>query len=396
MKNCFIFEQIQPFVGQYACVMLGKKWGVINKSGDWIIKPKYEKLKSYKENLFFAQYNGKYGIIDEYENTIIGFEYDLLENTLYNKSQNFIICKNNSKYGIIDTANKVVIPLEYDYIYTLNTTLFTVIKNGKTGCININNDTIIPFEYDKIILYSDYIIVGKYQCVINDEQVENKLLYGIVDYNNNILVPFEYIELLPFDEDLSLSDKPTFSAKIQDNKFIIIDIQNKQMTDQEFDDISPFGEKLFSAGLNNKYCAIDRFGEIEIEYGKFCRIYNFHSIDNGLIGLVEDENFQEAFIDECGNIIISYNTGYKTDGYFYTRGNSILVNKNKKFGVIDINNNVLIPFLYDWIYYEQDNFNGAEINNKWGYIDNSGNPLIIKPVNDKTKMDNGQLNLLKG
>ena len=122
--------------------------------------------------------------------------------------------------------------------------------------------------------------------------------------------------------------------------------------------------------------------KIKIEGGKFDCIYNFYSINKGLIGLVENEDSKEAFIDECGNIIIPYSAGYKTAGYYYTRENSILVNKNDKFGVIDTNNNILIPFSYDWIYYHQNDFNGAEIDNKWGYIDNSGNPLNIKPLKD--------------
>ena len=52
--------------------------------------------------------------------------------------------------------------------------------------------------------------------------------------------------------------------------------------------------------------------------------------------------------------------------------------KDDKFGVIDQNNNVIIPFLYDWIYYENENYIGAKIGDKWGYIDNSGQPLVIK------------------
>ena len=390
MKNSFIFENTASFIGEYACVMYGKKCGVINKSGNWIIKPKYKNLKSYKDNLFFAQDKDKYGIIDDSENIIIDFSYDYLDRTSYHESQNLLVCKSNGKYGIINVENNIVIPFKYDYIDTKNTTLFKAVKNAKFGCTDINNKTVIHFEYDEITLYPDYIIAGKYQCVIKDEQLENKILYGITDYKNNVLVPFKYIELSPFDKNLSSLDKPTFSAKRQDEKFIIIDIQNKQITHQEFDDIISDSEKFFGAKLKGKTCAIDRFGKIKIECAKFDFILIFYCIDSGLIGLVENENSEEAFIDEFGNIIIPYSAGYKTTGYFYTRGNTILVNKNDKFGVIDINNNVLIPFLYDWIHYEQNDFNCAKINNKWGYIDNNGNPLNIKPLKDNNTADNGQ------
>lgn len=50
------FEKANNFIGQIAIVEINGRWGVINKLGKFILQPKYEELKIYK-NYIFSQDN---------------------------------------------------------------------------------------------------------------------------------------------------------------------------------------------------------------------------------------------------------------------------------------------------------------------------------------------------
>ena len=60
------------------------------------------------------------------------------------------------------------------------------------------------------------------------------------------------------------------------------------------------------------------------------------------MALAQNDEFQEVLINQNGEIIIPFEAGYSNGGFMYTRSNTILMIKDKKFGVIDLDNNVLI------------------------------------------------------
>ena len=59
MERCFIFDEVQPFYKDLATVKLDSHWGVINKSGEWVIKPHYQKLVLlYELRRYFTDFSG--------------------------------------------------------------------------------------------------------------------------------------------------------------------------------------------------------------------------------------------------------------------------------------------------------------------------------------------------
>jgi hypothetical protein len=65
------------------------------------------------------------------------------------------------------------------------------------------------------------------------------------------------------------------------------------------------------------------------------------------------------------------------DAETYAVGNNIAVKKNGKWGLINENNKVLIPFEYEMIYSTCDQTTSAKKNGKWGVIDINSNAVII-------------------
>ena len=41
------FDKASSFSGKYAAAMKDKKWGVINTSGEWVIQPEYDRVKDF-------------------------------------------------------------------------------------------------------------------------------------------------------------------------------------------------------------------------------------------------------------------------------------------------------------------------------------------------------------
>lgn len=62
--------------------------------------------------------------------------------------------------------------------------------------------------------------------------------------------------------------------------------------------------------------------------------------------------------------------------------NKLLVNVDKKFGIIDVDENIIVPIKYQKFEYLGSNLFMSKLNGYWGLIDNSGN-ILLKNENDK-------------
>lgn len=56
------------------------KYGVANKEGETVIRPKYNLMVNLGKERFRAERSGKWGIVDAEDNTIVPFEYDNIAN----------------------------------------------------------------------------------------------------------------------------------------------------------------------------------------------------------------------------------------------------------------------------------------------------------------------------
>src|SRR6185369_3780940 len=55
----------------------GNKWGYINRSGNWIVRPQYEFADDFSEGLAGVVVNGKYGFINKQGELVIPAHFDL-------------------------------------------------------------------------------------------------------------------------------------------------------------------------------------------------------------------------------------------------------------------------------------------------------------------------------
>lgn len=123
-----------------AIAKYNSKWGIIDKKGNFVIKPEFDSLVQIRPNQYKIGINGLYGIIDGSGKYLIEPKYEeILIGGYFNNSN--VNIKLNGKWGYIDNNWKIVgtpsldFPLEYrNGIY--------VKKVISTTLLNVNNNSV--------------------------------------------------------------------------------------------------------------------------------------------------------------------------------------------------------------------------------------------------------------
>lgn len=198
----------------YTVIEKNNKEGLVNKTtGQLIISPQYNKIKSIKDGMVIAILDDKYGFVSDKDQVITRFEFDDARAF----SDGMALVKKKNKWGYIDKAGRTVIepqfssaedfvdgvarvdiydddriidrtgqsiiPKGYRFRWTLDNGLFEITKNNKKGIINKKGELVVPVEYGKIEQKSDDAFLVRKQ---------NK--WGMINSNNDTLVPIEYDE----------------------------------------------------------------------------------------------------------------------------------------------------------------------------------------------------------
>ena len=381
IKEKLIFDYLYKENEEYAKVSFNKKYGIINNKLEWIIKPKYDNIHLLTSDKLLATLNNNVYVIDYSDNILKKLDIDSAD-TIFLK-QPFILAEKNGKKILIDYVNDISILLDYEFstihcdnCYSDENIIYFCVKSGNNyGVIDKNNNIIIPFEYEKEICV-DYAIISK--------KIENEYKYGIVNYKNEIVIPLVYKNIETFTcDDFSLKEV-TFAAERFDGKTIIIDCNNKQICEINFDSINTISNKYYPAYIDNKYGAIDRFGNIKLPF-EYDFIDSFDKINDSdkTAGLIINENDESSLIDIEGNIIQTLPCNYYFDDFYsfsywlYKDFIILKVHNSEYMGVIDRNNNILIDFIYDdWIDSFGDYF-FVKIENNCGILDKNGEVVNI-------------------
>lgn len=299
-KVPFKFDFIEPYdtahgnYSEYYNARKGKIYSFFNKNLKKIgesYEPIYNNFSTDNPQISFKNLKGKYGVVDWQGNEKIPFVYD--EALDFKRSKN-CIAKKNGKFGVISYQNKEIFPFIYDEIKELdevenlkNTYLLSNKKEDKI--VNINGKTFLsgyqmihPIFYD----HSKFIV-----------KKNNK--FGIADLQNKILLPIvfdeisDWVEYGPEDRHIvkrngkyGMVEYKTFKEKIpaiydfvfiardkvfvgKDEKYGIIDLNNKIICPLTYDEIKPsfgygFGmsESRIFARKGKQYLEIDEKGKV--------------------------------------------------------------------------------------------------------------------------------------
>lgn len=225
-------------------IRLDDKIGRINRNGDIVVRPIYDRIGDFYDGLCMVCNDGKYGFLNEKGATVIPLTYDFLEDEFF---EGLCRAKKDGKYGFINTANEVVIPFEYDQVYFFENGLSKVDKNGKSGFINSKNEIVIPIEYTDL--------GNKFSCGLCSVEKEGK--YGFINTENKVVIPFEYDNL-----SCNGSFKEGLCGVVKDEKYGFIDTQNNIVIPIVYDWVGEFEDGTANVEKDGKDFKIDRNGNV--------------------------------------------------------------------------------------------------------------------------------------
>lgn len=315
------------FYDEYTAIKINRKWGAIDLSNNMIIPPKYDNL-NYLENNFW-------------EITI------------------------NGKKGIIDTLGNIILPTIYDNFSYVDNNYIIAEKNDLCEVVNYSGNIILPFKYNKLFFSRKKSKEHHLYATQNNSM-------GIIDIYNNIIIPFEYKKLFYL-------NRNTIAAKLDDNKFILINEKNKQICSQVFEDIhSNYDETdIYPAKLNGFWGFINDLGNTKIDFNytdvtQFCNGYCEVSIYE------KPDIFNDyGLINKEGALVLDYKYGiYCT---FIIDDDRFIVEQDNKSFIIDKKGNVIVDKLYECIIpIKSNDFLPVTLDNGLkGFINKDGKPLKI-------------------
>lgn len=428
------YDDAKRFIEGFAGVKLNGKWGIINIKGEEITPFKYDNIIGFQNGLCVVEIQEphiKYGFINTSGKEITPIKYDIAH-SLY--ADGFAAVNLNNQWGFIDKNGHEAIPIKYDYVEAFNQGFAKVNFKGKFNLIGIDGKNALPTDYSYINFDTqsntyfagkdgtEYLIYknGRELILLKCRQnIDFDGTFGKVEVLENSNYAEKYIyntgkEIIYFNYDeMKYPSEDLFAAK-KNGKWGFANTKEQEIIPMKYDDIFDFENGLAKVNINKKYGLINKQGQ-EIVPIKYNDIYNpipevvIFDFDNqhGILNLKNNEEiiFPEAtYIEHYDEnlFIISYardeddykvsvfNFGddptqlEKYDNVFsekYQNEMFLIVEKDKKWGVLKPNSEEIIPVIYDNISFD-NNYFVVEKNKKIGILNQNNEEIIPLKYDD--------------
>lgn len=340
-------------------VIKNGKHGIYYKSGKQCIPIEYDDIERLYTNYWLTTKDGKVGLCWSNGNQIFPTNYkdiSILRREEYGKYDFFIVKKD--KYTILNSHGKAIFPTQYDEIRQHND--YYILENSSgTDCLFNSGELVKGILVDYYVapfLHQENGQTKKYYDFKKDN------LWGIIDGDGHIHIPALYQEHLRFvyncNENLSLCLVANYKGKRG-----IINFKNEIVLPFKYN-------RIMETEIRNIF---------EIETTKGLQLFNLQSkriitpsyyenctSDTNYIYLSK-AHFKTPFDPQKEQIILpwEYNTVYNIPG-----SHNFAVKKDGLFGVVNSENKVLVPFIYeDMISTNRPNMLVITKNNQYGIID---------------------------
>lgn len=320
--------------------MTEKKVGFIDKRGNFVIEPNYDRAGYFHEGLAWICIDDKYGYIDKTGRHVLkpGFLPECIGCGSFYEGRAHISAP--YKMGVIDTSGRLI-GHYYQNIYDFHEGLALVKAGGEYGFINRNGDLIIRPQFEEALDFHE----GLAQVVFNAEGDNPK--YGFIDKTGNIVI------------------EPKF-------KF--------GLTDFSFSEGLAVGVQGNGRALNP---SSDKFGYID-KTGKFVikpkLNFSAHSFSEGLAYVKSGD--KKGFIDKTGRF--TFTLSEEIDLVYGFSEGLAPVHVGQKWGYIDITGNMVIEPQFDYVRDFKEGLACVCIDfnlKKYGFIDKTGT-IVIEPQFD--------------
>ncbi len=337
------YDNIERYNKDYWIAEDNGRYAFLNKYGAYVVGW-YDKLwidPDYPE-IILVEKNGKYGFYNV-KKYYISAMYDSLV-----FSEGIAMVKLQDKYGFINLNGKQITNIEYDRATPFHNSIATVEKNHKVSYINPEGKLLIDWIDKDIIVKSPP--PGLYLVKVGDK-------YGFQTINGRRVIPAIYDYAEPFSEGVAL-------VKFEPQTMLIDTMGNlKPLSAYPGDPTIRLDWGYRHSGKPITVTVWKTVAFINPE-GKKVLIVPYQdaeSFHGGKAKVYKGDKFN--FIDKKGNLIGQWQE--IPDDYH-------VAEHNGKFGYINKNNRLVIPYKFDYGYDFHQGIAKVRIGKKWGYINTQG------------------------
>lgn len=166
-----------------------QKWGFVNKEGEIVIAPQFERTGYFSEGLCSVTLDGKDGYINQEGKFTVNAQF-YIGNEFSGKLAT--VANEDNKWGIINESGKFIVNPQYDMI-KIDGDLFQVRLNGKYGWINRDGEVVINPQFNEA-----YIFDGNALAPV---KIGKK--YGYIDKSGKIEINPQFEHALEFNGGLA-------------------------------------------------------------------------------------------------------------------------------------------------------------------------------------------------
>jgi hypothetical protein len=325
------YDEIQKNLGDETySVKIKSSWGVISKNGNEIIPTSH----------YFIEGSDNYSATDLYKVNELG----IIERNEFDNS----VTVRGGSFGLINNKNEVVLPMTYSELELYQDSLIIAKSTGTSQKVGIYNyktkKWVIPMEYEylKLLDYQNSLFLVANDAKINDWGGIESGKMGIIDLNNRIIVPLNYSEIKS-ENAMLICNNLDFSG------FDLFDIKgNELLKDYDLltslDDTLVFCKRGKDVSIQNVRTKKSILSENYINGATtdYLSRYSNYSI------AVQNANNKWGYVNKIGQTFIpcQYDAAKPSDEQFlivakFGEKNEFL------YGVVDLNNEVIIPFEYE-------------------------------------------------
>ncbi|RYM31344.1 WG repeat-containing protein [Brumimicrobium glaciale] len=328
---------------------------------------RYKDVGEYDNRKIKVKKNGKKGVLNSSFIEIVAPQYEM-----FNDVGDLIQVNKNGKFGFLNKNYEIEIPLEYDYAQYIDDSTFLVLKNGAFYCINIEeekkkNDNLKPnWKVQNFnVAIDNYVTiqVGDHIGVLNT--LTNRMVLPIRYEKSKQITPMFYEDFrlrndsifkqknLIVREKADIYDEISFSdnkiiVKNENELFGVIDSSFNNIIDFKYDKLERYPRNPeYLIYLKNGKAGIMDFSKKDIIAGKFNEIRIER--DRPLFQVQDKDKW--GIVNLSGDEVIAcqYDSIRFLGHWDRPKENLWIVNRGKKYGVINDQNEIMVPFIYDGI-----------------------------------------------
>jgi hypothetical protein len=299
------------------------RWGYIDQTGKYLIKPRFSQAKRFSEGLAGVQLDQKWGYIDATGKMVIEPAFDYVSKF----SEEIAAVCLEGKWGYINKKGNLLVIPQFSGAEDLHEGRAAIniggqqkrwwVTGGKWGFIDTEGNTIVEPQYD---------LVGKFSDGVARVKKDNKWNY--IDKSGELSIKGQYAIAGDFSEGLAnvgwfeglrayintsgeFAIKPRFKLSMKffeglarikiDGKWGYIDKKGTIAIEPQFAAAKKFSEGLAAVKIGDKWGYIDQAGNKVIP----ARYDSTSSFFNGLAHVWEKAS-GEAYIDKMGAVITNY------------------------------------------------------------------------------------------